>query len=380
MVERRFCKPVVGGSNPFIGSRDEEVEMEDKVKLFDSAKKKAVCSKDYNYVYDKHTGNFARWGRTFDDDPTYSPVGPEIADIEISTICNGVKGPCKFCYKGATGKGENMSLETFKRVFSKMPKALTQIAFGIGDIDANPDMFSIFEHCRVNGVVPNVTINGARMTDDHVYRLAELCGAVAVSRYDPPDVCYDAVKRLSEAGVNQINIHKLLSEETFDECMQTIDDAAQDPRLEALRSIVFLALKPKGRGYVYRSMRDPVRYRKLVDAAFASGVGIGFDSCSAPLFLKAMQGHKRYTEYEMMAEPCESTLFSVYIDVRGRMHPCSFLEDIDSGVDVANCEDFMRDVWFGSHACAFREKLLRTAKEDSCLVAGCRQCPVFDIY
>ena len=58
-----------------------------------------------------------------------------------------------------------------------------QIAFGIGSIDANPDMFPIFDYCRANGVVPNVTINGYNLTDEIATRLANTCGAVAVSFY-----------------------------------------------------------------------------------------------------------------------------------------------------------------------------------------------------
>ena len=90
---------------------------------------------NYNYNFDKQTGFFARWGKTKEEDPKYSPVGPEILDLEISEICHGINGtPCKFCYKSNTGTGKNMSFETFKTIFCKMPKTLTQIAFGIGSI------------------------------------------------------------------------------------------------------------------------------------------------------------------------------------------------------------------------------------------------------
>ena len=77
---------------------------------------KKVRTPEYNYNFDMSTGHFERWGKTIEDDPTYSPLGPEILDIEISTICS--QG-CKFCYKKNTSVGENMSLETFKRLFFK---------------------------------------------------------------------------------------------------------------------------------------------------------------------------------------------------------------------------------------------------------------------
>ena len=112
----------------------------------------------------------------------------------------------------------------------------------------------------------------------------------------------------------------------------------------------------------------------------AHGVGVGFDSCSAPLFLKAMEESPDYAKHEMLAEPCESTLFSVYVSVEGKMFPCSFLETGFKGIDVTEVDNFLKDVWFHPETVAWREKLLATAKKDGCLVKGCRECPAFDIY
>jgi len=346
----------------------------------ESAVAKAVSSNKYNYLFNKVSGQFFRWGTTKKDDPSMSPYGPEIADIEISTSCSGVNGkPCSFCYKSNTQRGENMSLDTFKKVFSTFPKILTQIAFGIGDIDANPDIWDIFSFCRENGVVPNVTINGSRMDEDKYNKLSNLCGAVAVSRYSPKDVCYNAVEQLSLHGLNQVNIHQLLSAETYDSCMELLDDAKSDPRLSGLRAIVFLALKKVGRGKTMNTLSNVDKYRALVEKAINSGVGIGFDSCSAPMFLKAMTEHKDYQEYETLAEPCESLLFSIYVDVTGKVYPCSFLEHSGfQGIDLTKVENFMKEAWYNPEVLKWRDKLLSTTCGG--LVEGCRQCPVYDIY
>lgn len=166
----------------------------------ESEKGKILRSAEYNYNFNKETGMFMRWGKTQEDDPEYSPFGPEIADIEISTICSGVKGigVCKFCYKSNTPKGEYMSLDTFKKLFEKLPKTVTQIAFGIGDIEANPDMWAIFEFSREHGVIPNVTVNGEGITDEIADKLVSLCGAVACSIYDK-EKSYDAIERINRA-------------------------------------------------------------------------------------------------------------------------------------------------------------------------------------
>ena len=46
---------------------------------------KKYSSPLYNYLFDRTTGKFARWGKTKEDDPKYSITGPEIADIENGT-------------------------------------------------------------------------------------------------------------------------------------------------------------------------------------------------------------------------------------------------------------------------------------------------------
>lgn len=355
--------------------------MKEEVRIIENEKVKLLRSPEYNYNFVKTDGYFERWGAKKEDDPLYSPVGPEIADIEISTVCNGLDNkPCKFCYKSNTGKGHNMTLETFKKVFHNLPRTLTQIAFGIGDIDANPDMWSIFDYCRTNDVIPNVTINGARLTPVILDRLANTCGAIAVSRYENTDYCYNAVKELTDRGMKQVNIHQLLAVETYDKCIQAIDDISNDSRLEKLNAIVFLALKPKGRGKTLTPFNDSKKYKELIEYAFGKGVNIGFDSCSAPMFLEAMKDSPDYEKYEMLAEPCESYLFSIYVNEKGTSFPCSFLEDESEGINLTQENLELEDYWFAESTNKWRKELLETAHKSDCLVKGCRQCPKYDIY
>lgn len=56
---------------------------------------KKFVSHDYNYVFNKQNGFFARYGKSMKDDPLFSKYGPEIADVEISSICR--KG-CNYCF------------------------------------------------------------------------------------------------------------------------------------------------------------------------------------------------------------------------------------------------------------------------------------------
>jgi len=67
----------------------------EKFVLRESKDFKVVKSENYNYTFDKRTGFFARWGKTQEDDPKFSPIGPEILDLEISV--NGCPNACPFC-------------------------------------------------------------------------------------------------------------------------------------------------------------------------------------------------------------------------------------------------------------------------------------------
>jgi len=337
-------------------------------------------SSEYNWMFNPKSGFFMRSGKTLDHDPDYSPLGPEIADIEVSTVCSGPFGtPCAWCYKSNTASGENMLLETFIKVFNNINpyKNLTQIAFGVGDIDANPDLISMFEYCRENSVVPNITVNGARLYNRYkdgktfYEKIAELCGAVAVSHYGD-NICFNAVKQFTDLGMTQCNIHKILAEDTLDECMDLLKKRQKDSRLEKLNAIVFLLLKPKGDRNNLSVLKNNEKYRALIEYAVDNNISIGFDSCSANKFLDAVKNHKDYKKFETFAEPCESGLFSIYCNVKGEFYPCSFSEgvgDWKTGIDLVNTTNFMKDIWFSERVVEWRLNLL--AKK--------RSCPVYDI-
>jgi MoaA/NifB/PqqE/SkfB family radical SAM enzyme len=342
----------------------------------------SITSSNYNRVFDSETGFFARWGVTMDDDPEMSPNGPEIADIEISTICHGTgksmetRRPCSFCYKSNTGEGENMSVETFASILRKFPTTLTQIAFGIGDIDSNPDLWDILTICRASNVVPNLTVNGMGISGDTAYRLAHICGAVAVSHYGD-DLCFNAVEALTQAGLKQINIHKLLSEETYASCFSLVDKVKSDPRLKGLKAIVFLLLKPKGDRNHLTPLKDLAAYQVLVEYAQSMGVAVGMDSCSAPMALKTLP-----EACIPSIEPCESTLFSIYLSVKGEVFPCSFTEGTtgwERGIPMSEVKSF-KDVWYHPRLIAWRTRLLISSSNCACdKQKHCRSCPVYDV-
>lgn len=336
---------------------------------------KNLRSKEANYNFDKLTGRMYTWGRTLFEDAGKFPA-PTLLDIEVTTRCTGVNGKvCPFCYKANTPNGKNMSFETFKTILDKFPKTLTQIAFGAdATLESNPELWAMMKYAKEKGVVPNITC--AQISDRIADKLARYCGAVAVSRYEDKDVCYNSVYKLTSRGMKQVNIHLMISEETYNTAIETINDFLSDSRLKNLNAIVCLSLKRKGRGIGYTSLSQE-KFKTLVDLAIRNKVGLGFDSCSSLKVFKSFEGyeHKEIIKHSII--PCESTLESSYISVDGEFFPCSFMEGVEgweSGLDVINCRDFIEDIWDNPRTEEFRKSLLATEKTNFC-----RTCPFYEV-
>lgn len=329
---------------------------------------KCLKSDTYNYLFHQKSGVFARWGATEEDDPEFSPYGPEILDLEISAgYC---PNNCPHCYKGNmdTKYPETMSLGEFKDILYKMPETLTQIAFGITGVTVNKQFIQILQYTRDNGIVPNFTLTGEDLTDEMAVKIAKYVGGLAVSVH-PDKKGYDVVRKFVDLGVTQTNIHLVLSEENYDFVREVFRDAKTDKRLEGLNAIVLLGLKQKGRGVTHHVVKQD-RFDSLLDEVFTDR--IGFDSCSTNKFEKWLIKRGRYDEFITMVEPCESGLFSAYINVRGEFFPCSFCEgagEWKNGMNVFKSRNFLTDIWNSDRLIEWRKRLLLYG----------RKCPMFDV-
>jgi MoaA/NifB/PqqE/SkfB family radical SAM enzyme len=328
-------------------------------------------SSNYNWEFNTKTGEFKRWGYTFENDPSYSPFGPEILDIEISTICH--QG-CLHCYKSNTSKGEYMSFEDYKNILDKMENNLTQVALGIGDINYNlKTLEHILAYTRELNIMPNITING-NINKNEASLLSRYCGAVSVSNYDK-DICYNAVELLYNEGMKQTNIHQLISLETLLQTLQMIIDSIYDTRLKNINAIIFLLLKPKGDRNNYK----PLSFKTLKELILFASKHIpklGFDSCFAPMVLKILGDNN--PELLNMIEPCESGIFSSYVNVKGEYFPCSFSEKENEGLSVLNCNNFLEDIWNNPKTIEIRNKIINSSFTCGCnFKKYCRRCVAY---
>lgn len=316
------------------------------------------------------------WGKTMEDDAVKFP-SPTILDLEVTTKCTGVGGVlCPFCYKANNPNGENMSFATFQKIFEKLPDTITQIAFGADSkCKTNPEIWDMMLYAKDHGVIPNITV--AELDQQTACKLASVCGAVAVSRYANRNVCYDSVQMLTDCGLTQCNIHMMISEETYVQALETINDAKYDSRLKGLNAIVFLSLKAKGRGEHFTPLAQH-KFNYLVWLCKELKINYGFDSCSSLKFFNSLS-EEEYERISPMIQPCESTLESSYINVKGEFFPCSFTEGTEgweTGLDVVTCDHFTRDIWNHPRVEKFRETLIGTQHNNK---FSCRNCPIYKI-
>ena len=326
------------------------------MRLEDGEGYKSLRSPGYNYHFNKETGLFVRWGINVDDDPQWSPYGPEIADIEIST--GDCSSGCPWCYKSnGGGQGVHMGLSTFRDVLDALPQTVTQVALGITDADANPDFVNILEACREDGIIPNYTTSGFGLTPEIEEATARLCGAVAVSIYPHNrNVAWDAVRRFIALGMEQVNVHLLYHASNVAFVLDVLKEAES---VEGLNAVVLLGLKPKGGAEGWLPLGQEA-FGEIVDSA---KVRIGFDSCSAPKFEQWAKGAGR-EDLLIFSEPCESALFSIYIDVWGNAWPCSFAEGHPSLLPTE-----LDEAWRSPQFREFRERLLENNRE----------CPLYNV-
>lgn len=351
----------------------EKIEKGKDYSVFINKNCKIFNSPEACYLFNMENGFTMTWNPKTNEDPLYFP-SPNILDLEITTKCTG---KCPECYKSNTAEGYNMSFDTFKHIIDIFPKSLCQVAIGADfDLSSNPDIWRMMEYARSKNIIPNITT--VYVNEESADNLAKYCGAVAISTHfhikNAYDICYDSVKRLTDRGMNQVNIHVVLEESTFDNVMKVFKDRLTDPRLSKLNAIVCLSLKQKGRGINHNRLSQE-KFNELVEFAYKNNISIGFDTCSAKKAFTAFNNNS----VKDCIQLCESTRESSYINTLGEYFPCSFTEGTEGwekGINVLECnspEDFINKVWNNPRTIEFRNKLI------SEVCNGCKSCPIYEV-
>lgn len=325
---------------------------------------------DYHFMADAQTGLTMRWGKTLRDDPTWAPV-PELADISISNHCT--KG-CSYCYRKSENNSEFMSLEDYCYVLDAINHPtygnVFQVAIGGGEPLEHPEFIQIIDETVARGIVVNFTTNGIHLSADICLRIQGKVGAVALSISRMEELNTEKIRLLAQHKI-RVNLHYVLSSQNIDEAIKIVQ-GKYNTILNGVNAIIFLTYKPAGRANKNHILKDGAQLAQFISAVNAhkkENVKIGFDACFIPMLL-----HSGFNRPELV-DTCEAGLFSVYIDHKLNVSPCSF-----SGTcDRYNLREYsFYDIWEEKFS-SFRDKQINQCMDTNCpahkMCNGC--CPYY---
>lgn len=323
---------------------------------------------NYHFLADSKTGTTFRWGKTFDDDPLFAPV-PELADISISNRCR--KG-CAFCYRESTPNGLLMSVEDYCSVLDSMNSTehgnVFQVAIGGGEPLEHPDFIDIINETVKRGIVPNFTTNGLLLTDSVLDNIRGKVGALAISVSDILEI-KGLRDVLGACNDMKVNLHFILSRRSVVQAIDIILGKYND-MLVGINAIIFLTFKPAGRGSasdVLMQGKELSEFLHCVEHPYTS-CKIGFDACFVPMILNRDQKLSDYVDF------CEGGFFSVYVNEKKEVSPCSF----SNGRDTYSLDEYdFYDIWLNKFQ-SYRTRQINHCKADCSVKHLCRgACPYY---
>ena len=309
----------------------------------------------YNCFFNKLTGYNIRFGKEVDDDPSWCELGPEIADIEVVTgSCPKVNSEnCRWCYKNNTSAaGKAMTFDQFKKVINSFAANLSQVALGITGVKSNPQLKDMLVWLREQGIIGNLTLTGADLDDELADVLCQYCGACAVSCYDKAkDLCYNTIKKLHDTAREKfkrnmsVNMHIVIADFSMNHVMDVLNDI-KNGKVPGLKSIVMLHAKPVGRAKNLDCSLSKDNLVNVVKFCLNNNISFGFDSCNAHNVQDILVEMDKSRLCDSI-ETCESARLSIYVNVDGKITPCSFVEHVyeNSAIDLLNNDVAVKDVW-----------------------------------
>lgn len=314
-------------------------------------------SSDYNFVGDTETGVTMRWGATVDQNPVLAPW-PELADISISNHCSK---NCDFCYRDSKPNNSFLSVVDYENILESLTSprwgSVFQVALGGGEPLEHPQFLEIIQRTWEREIVANFTTNGAAVTPSLAAKLAGKVGAVALSISKIEELQTERIKMLTDAGI-KTNLHFILDSNSIVQAAEILEGRYND-LFDDVNAVIFLTFKPKGRGTESRCLRSGVSFDRFVSKIDSSACSthIGFDACFVPVL---MHGTKVNADY---IDSCECAFFSVYIDEKKNVKPCSFAVGYADSFNLNRYS--MEEIWTRQFR-KYRQNLLDSPCEEVC--------------
>jgi radical SAM protein with 4Fe4S-binding SPASM domain len=327
-------------------------------------------SASYNFIGDTETGVTFRWGKNLNENPLFAPH-PELADISISNHCSK---SCSFCYRNSTKNNSFMSLEEYIYILNSLqhPKwgNVFQIAIGGGEPLEHTDFIEIINTTHDRNIVPNFTTNGDLITTSIAKAISSKVGAVAISCQNIKELDASKVEILFKHGI-KTNIHFLLNSDTLQQAIEILK-GQYNQSLTKINAIIFLTYKPCGRADESKLLYlndDFLNFVNLIDNSQCSSK-IGFDACFVPNLMRYTKVNTNYID------PCECAFFSVYIDEKMNVKPCSFT---NNETESFNLKDYKFEEIWDMKFKDIRESRVNNCRSKCKLKVECRGgCPYFD--
>ncbi|MDR1870677.1 MAG: radical SAM protein [Deltaproteobacteria bacterium] len=296
--------------------------------------------------FNQANGMFMRYGQD-NIDPFCNMAGPELLDIAITNFC---EKNCSFCYRQSHNQGKFMSLDDYRLVMEQASQVgVLQVALGGGNPNQHPDFIEILKMTREFDIIPSYTTNGQGLTDKIYQATKKLCGAMAVSWYEPYDTPLALIERANGYKI-PTNIHFLLSKTSLPLAIELLEKGTDT--LSKINALIFLNYKPihSPESLCLSEGEEISRFLDLVKNAKVCQ--IGFDSCMIS-YLTKLSNDLAHESVDF----CEAGRFSGYVSEELNFYPCSFLNDISqNGINLKTTS--LTEAWRnGEEFVKIREKL-----------------------
>ena len=304
--------------------------------------------------------------------PREALEAPEEAHLTLTRRCNLT---CTHCYQDSSPRTADDDLtlaEWLPRLDALARARVFHVAIGGGEALTRPDLLDIAAAARERDITPNLTTNGALVTEEFARRAAALFGQINVSidalpplrvfGTDKATAGMRAASILVRAGA-RVGVNVVVARQNFDAIAPVVAWAAATGLVE----VELLRLKPTGRARVRyleerltRAQRERL-FPLALELASRHGIPVKLDCSAAPFIACHAPDAERLERFEVAG--CIGSLSLLGVDERGRTSGCSFYPaSTDDVLDLARG-------WDGSPAYAPFRDYVRTAEEP------CRSCP-----
>lgn len=143
---------------------------------------------------------------------------PECIDVKITNYCDA---GCRFCHEMSTEAGKHADLWELCKQLATLPPGV-ELAIGGGNPLSHPNLVNFLTWCKVQGFIPNLTINQIHATNSELLQYIiseELAYGIGISIHH---FNWKELKELSELSDNVV-FHVIAGVHSFDKVLDLFD-------------------------------------------------------------------------------------------------------------------------------------------------------------